>query len=230
MNRSLDVATSLLASIARLGAGMSARGRGTRPEKPLVLYEFEACPFCRKAREALTYFDLDADVYPCPRGSRYRAIVQEKGGKTQFPFLVDPNTGRSLYESDAIVRYLAETYGDGRVPLSLSLGPLTTTSAVLASAARPTRGRTARPAKEPRELLELWSFEASPYCRIAREALCELTIPYRLHNVGKGSEKRAAFQEMSGKMMVPYLADPNTGERMFESGDIVAYLEKTYAM
>jgi glutathione S-transferase len=229
MSRSLDVATSYLASIARLGAGMTAHGGGKRPEKPLALYEFEACPFCRKVREALTYFDLDADVYPCPRGSRHRATVQEKGGKAQFPYLVDPNTGRALYESDAIVRYLAETYGDGRVPLSLALGPLTMASASLASLSRASRGRRARPAKEPAQPLELWSFEASPYCRLAREALCELTIPYRLHNVGKGSVKREAFREMSGKMMVPYLIDPNTGARMFESADIVAYLEKTYA-
>jgi glutathione S-transferase len=29
-------------------------------------------------------------------------------------------------------------------------------------------------------------------------------------------------------MMVPYLADPNTGQEMFESADIVRYLEQTY--
>jgi glutathione S-transferase len=29
-------------------------------------------------------------------------------------------------------------------------------------------------------------------------------------------------------MMVPYLADPNTGREMFESADIVTYLERTY--
>jgi glutathione S-transferase len=29
-------------------------------------------------------------------------------------------------------------------------------------------------------------------------------------------------------MMVPYLADPNTGVEMFESADIVAYLDRTY--
>ena len=28
--------------------------------------------------------------------------------------------------------------------------------------------------------------------------------------------------------MVPYLVDPNTGTEMFESADIVAYVEKTY--
>ena len=42
---------------------------------------------------------------------RHRAAVRAAGGKEQFPFLVDENTGRTLYESDAIVRYLYETYG-----------------------------------------------------------------------------------------------------------------------
>jgi glutathione S-transferase len=31
-------------------------------------------------------------------------------------------------------------------------------------------------------------------------------------------------------MMVPYLVDPNTGRSMFESADIVAYLNETYAV
>ena len=63
---------------------------------------------------------------------------------------------------------------------------------------------------------------------IAREALCTLELPYRLHNVGKGSPGRAAFALRSGKMQVPYLADPNTKIELFESADIVAYLERSY--
>jgi glutathione S-transferase len=46
--------------------------------------------------------------------------------------------------------------------------------------------------------------------------------------VGKGSPRREAFVERSGKMMVPYLADPNTAVEMFESEDIVTYLDETY--
>jgi len=30
-------------------------------------------------------------------------------------------------------------------------------------------------------------------------------------------------------MRVPYLIDPNTGVQMFESAEIVAYLDRTYA-
>ncbi len=85
------------------------------------------------------------------------------------------------------------------------------------------------PSHAPEKPLELFSFETSPYCRIAREALCRLEIPYRLHNVGKGSRNRTDFVARSGKMMVPWIADPNTGKEMFESADIVRYLESTYA-
>jgi glutathione S-transferase len=230
MSRFVNVATSSFATLARLGAGIFAGEAGPRPEEPLELYEFEACPFCRKVREALTAFDLDAMIYPCPRGGpRYREEVQRRGGKAQFPYFVDPNTGAAMYESDDIIRYLADRYGRGKVPPSLSLGPLTTASSMTASIWRAGHGGSYRPAKAPAKPLELYSFEGSPFCRLAREALCELEIPYLLHNLGKRSAKRAAFQALSGKMMVPYLVDTNTGRSMFESADIVAYLNETYA-
>ena len=43
--------------------------------------------------------------------------VQAKGlsGKAQFPLLVDPNTGKQMLESDAIISYLWNEYGDGQV-------------------------------------------------------------------------------------------------------------------
>ena len=230
MNRAFDVTSSLLATMARLGQGAAVGRLGARPTKPLELYEFEACPFCRKVREALSILDLDAIVYPCPKGgTRFRAEVERRGGKQQFPYLVDVGVGVEMYESDDIVRHLWQRYGIGGPPLALSLGPLTDASAMLASAARLGAGASYRRAKPPHEPLELWSFEASPFCRIVREALCELEIPYLLHNVAKGSPRRESFVARSGKMMVPYLVDPNQNVAMFESADIVAYLERTYA-
>lgn len=229
MNRALDVATSTLASGFAWAAGLSVFRSAKAPEKPLELYEFESCPFCRKAREALTALDLDAVIYPCPPGgTRYRPAAVARGGKKQFPLLVDPNKDVLLYESDDIARYLAATYGDGTLPLSLKLGPLTDVRSFMASAVRPGVSRVV-PSKRPAERLELWSFEGSPYCRIVREALCRLELPYLLHNVAKGSPKREAFVARSGKMMVPYLVDPNTHSEMFESAAIVRYLEETYA-
>jgi glutathione S-transferase len=133
-----------------------------------------------------------------------------------------------MYESSDIVAYLYRTYGDGAPPLALRLGPLTAANSSLASAFRPTKGVRAVPSTAPKKPLELWSFEISPFSRIAREALCSLEIPYVLHNVAQNSPSRPAFIERSGKMQVPYLVDPNTGVEMFESADIVAYLHKTY--
>lgn len=229
MNRTLDVATSLAASIARLGGGLRVGPLGRRPKKRLALYEFEACPYCRKVREALSALDLDAMIYPCPKnGPRFRVEVTRRGGKAQFPFLVDPNTDTEMYESDDIVTYLFDQYGNGAVPLPLRLGPLTDVSSMVASAWRPALGARYQSAKQPEKPLELYSFEASPFCRIVRERLCALEIPYVLHNVAKHSPGRAAFIKRSGKMMVPYLVDPNTDTAMFESADIVSYLDRTY--
>jgi glutathione S-transferase len=228
MQRMLDVATSMFTTVSRLGAGVQAKTPQHRPAQLLELYEFESCPFCRKVRDALTELDLEAMIYPCPKGGAvYRDKAIALGGKAQFPYLVDPNTGTRMYESDDIVAYLFATYG-GRQPGMLLRGPLATASSALASAFRPTAGVKAKPARRPAKPLELWSFEASPFCRIAREALCELELPYVLHNVGKDGAGRAAFVARSGKMMVPYLYDPNTGREMFESAVIRDYLHTTY--
>jgi glutathione S-transferase len=231
MIRPLDVATSVFTTIGRLGSGARVGALGKRPERPLELYEFEACPFCRKVREALSILDLEVIVYPCPKGGpTWRPRVRAQGGKELFPYLVDPNTGRAMYESSDIVAYLFSEYGDGRVPAALGAGVLTDASSMLSGLWRLGAGSRYRHARVPEQLLELYSFEASPFCRIAREALSSLELAYRLHNVAQGSARREAFTARSGRMMVPWLADPNTGVEMFESADIVTYLEETYAL
>jgi glutathione S-transferase len=228
MQRTLDVASSIAATLARGAQGMRVRRLGPRPAQPLVLYEFESCPFCRKVREALTALDLDADIRPCPKGGqRFRPELVARGGKAQVPYLVDPNAGREMYESDAIVRHLFAEYG-AEPPPAVLLGSWAALSGSLSSALRFGLGTKAEPSRAPAQPLELWSFEASPFCRIVREKLCTLELPYRVHNVGKGSPRRAAFVERSGKMQVPYLLDPNTGAALFESDAIVAYLARVY--
>ncbi len=213
----------------RLGAGLFSGHQGPRPEQRIELWEFESCPFCRKVREALTALDLEALVHPCPKGGpRHRAEVVRRGGREHFPYMHDPNTGVAMYESKDIVRYLYEHYGNRPAPwwlatdVSVPLGSL-------ASALRIGNGLRYRRSTPPEQPLELWSFEASPFCRIAREALCELELTYVLHNVGKRSPSRRAFVARSGRMMVPWLYDPNTGREMFQSADIRDYLYATYA-
>ncbi len=40
---------------------------------------------------------------------------------------------------------------------------------------------------------------------------------------------RKKMMAETGRMQVPYLIDPNTGTRLYESADIVRYLRTTYA-
>jgi len=223
------IVSSTAASAVRFPLGSRVGPLGPRPDALLELYEYEACPFCRKVREALTMLDLDAMVRPTPRnGTRFRPAAGELGGKQQFPLLVDPNAGVKLYESDAIVKHLYAKYGQGQPPLGLRLGALGDATSGMASALRGFSGRAARASHAPARPLDLWSFELSPYCRRVREVMTELELPYVLHNVGRNSPRRPAFVARTGKMMVPYLEDPNTDTKLFESRDIVRYLETTY--
>ncbi len=229
--RFLDVSTAMAASAARPNFGNVHHERRKLPERPLELYEFELCPYCRIAREALSALSLDPIVYPCPKGGRlFREKVKREGGRYQFPYLVDSNTGISMYESADIVDYLFREYGDGRAPWFLKRRSFAVTTSMLASAFRPGRGRYAVASRQPETLLELYSYEGSPFCRIAREAFCELELPYRLHNVPRRSPDRQRYVSISGKMQVPYLLDPNTGAQMFESAEIRRYLYDNYAL
>ncbi|OAY42906.1 uncharacterized protein LOC110619977 [Manihot esculenta] len=203
---------------------------GPRPEKPIEIYEFESCPFCRKVREIVGVLDIDVLFYPCPKnGPTFRPKVVQMGGKQQFPYMVDPNTGTAMYESDDIIRYLVGKYGDGNVPFMLSLGLLTTLTEGFAMIGRMGKGSSYSPSKLPPKPLELWSYEGSPFCKIVRETLVELELPHIQRSCARGSSKRQVLYQKAGHFQVPYLEDPNTGVQMFESGDIIEYLKATYA-
>ena len=248
----LRTTSSTLASQIRGWQGTSAFWPArNQPQQPVVLYEFEACPFCRLVREALTEFDLDAEIRPCPKGGlRFRPQVEKAGGKQQFPYLEDPNTGASLYESGDIIAYLAKTYDAPRRPITRRLRPVHVLTGEVASLMRGLRGTRARASVTPELPLELFSFESSPFSRPVREVLCELELPYILRSTGKArledmgppwvrkklfpdlpiqGRNRTRLLERAGTVQVPYLIDPNTGVEMFESQDIIAYLERTYA-
>ncbi|MEM8497750.1 MAG: glutathione S-transferase N-terminal domain-containing protein [Pseudomonadota bacterium] len=246
----LNVLSSALATFVRPGLGISVEPAAKKPAKMLELYDMEGCPFCRITREALTELDIDAVVYPCPKkGTRFRPKVVEMGGKAQFPYLVDPNTGAQLYESVDTVAYLYETYAERPVPIKWRAESLQKIGSSLASALRPGLGLRLAESTMPDKMLVLYSFESSPFARLVREKLTELEIPYVLRNAGRttwrdwvppgvrdslGIESepellnRQELQQRAGKIAIPYLIDPNTGTELFESGAIVDYLEQTY--
>jgi glutaredoxin len=245
-----NMATSMIATLLRASNGIQSTPAVIKPKQTLQLYDIENCPYCRLVREVLTELDLDAEIYPCPKsGERFRPELVERGGKAQFPYLVDPNTGIEMYESLDIIAYLFETYGQREVPAKWKAGKLQTLGSMLASAPRVSRGMQACPGRAPEYLLELYSFESSPYARPVRELLCEMEIPYIVRNCGRtqleewilppirerlkiqpSSElgNRRVLQQTEGRVSIPYLYDPNTERGLFESSEILNYLRETY--
>lgn len=256
MNHQIKVIQALASSLLEGGRGMQGTAFPQQPEKPLQLYEFEGSPFCRRVREVLTLLNLDYEVYPCPKGGqKYRKIVQEKGGKQQFPFLVDENSGVALYESQDIIHYLFQHYGKtGKTPQKFSHYPQLPVVALAGTLVNGARGiwinKKIIDRAAPAELLELWGFEASPFTRVVRATLAELELPFIYHNVAKerwqdmgpavlrfkpgkyqalaGGKREKVMDVMGRDIQVPYLVDPNTGVKMFESAAIVKYLNKHY--
>ncbi|MEM6485197.1 MAG: glutathione S-transferase N-terminal domain-containing protein [Pseudomonadota bacterium] len=247
----LNLVGSLTATGLRAGVGIITQGARTQPAQLLELYEFEGCPHCRLVREVLTELDLDALIYPCPKGGRrFRPRVEARGGKAQFPYLVDPNNGVALYESADIIAYLFKTYGPGSPSLAWRFIELQRIGSIAATAVTLSRGSRARSSSAPEYPLELFSFESSPFARPVRETLCELELPYQLRSVGRAgagdwvppairratqmeatpsTRNRQRLKDIAGTVSVPYLVDPNTGQAMAESAEIVKYLESTYA-
>lgn len=83
----------------------------------LVLYELQGCPYCAKVRRALSELDLSYESRSVPSARSQRSEVQEVSGQSGVPVLVDRTNGvEGMPESDDIVAYLYEEYGDGESP------------------------------------------------------------------------------------------------------------------
>lgn len=201
-----------------------------RPQ-PIEIYEFEGCPFCRKVREAVSILSLKVLYKPCPKdGATFRKEIKETYGRdATFPFMVDPNTGTKMFESDDIISYLFGMYGDGVVPAQL-LGPAAPITAAIGLLPRFGKGSTVKPSNLPNEPLTLWAYEGSPFCKIVREELCELEIPHIQISTPRGSPYRQQMLDEIGRFQVPYLEDPNEGISLFESEAILEYIQKKYGI
>ena len=79
---------------------------------------------------------------------------------------------------------------------------------------------------QPEQMLELYQFEACPFCSQVREKLSDLGIDFIARQVDKNDRERV--EEVSGQTGVPVLVDPNTDTVMSESEDIVDYIDERY--
>lgn len=79
----------------------------------LVIYQYEACPFCVKVRRAMKRLGVKIELRDAARSAEFREELVKGGGKNQVPCLRIPEGGggfRWMYESGDIVRFL-----EGRV-------------------------------------------------------------------------------------------------------------------
>lgn len=205
-------------------------GARRRPAQLLELWDYEGCPHCRRVREGLSELDLDWVCHPSARGSALRSDTPDHRGRKWFPYLRDPNTGAAMRESEDILDYLHDTYGAGRPQAARLIAPLDRVGSWAATAIRPRGVFTRHGARaQPPERLELYQYEGCPYSRKVRERLHALCLEFVVRNVAKRSAGRPALVARGGTMQVPFLVDPNQGVALYESDDIIAYLDAVYA-
>jgi glutathione S-transferase len=79
----------------------------------LTLYELDGCPYCAKVKTKLGELGLEYESVMVPRSHGERTEVEAISGQTGVPVLVDEANGiEGMPESDDIVEYLNETYGN----------------------------------------------------------------------------------------------------------------------
>jgi len=218
----------------------SVLDKAKRPVKPLILYQYDASPFCKRVRETINVLDLTVEYRPCP-GARQGAFSDElfeKTGRRTVPFLMDPNTGLEIFESGDQIEYLVATYGpptsefDRKALWPITFGPFSIVTSTIVAMLRGFPGRerqsNARPDNERMQPLELWGYECSPFVRPVREKLDTLCLPHIMVSCSRGSANRDRMIAKTGRFQVPYLVDPNTGLELFESTEIVKYLDAVY--
>ena len=128
-----NLKTSILATASRGTSGMFAIP-SVAARKPLELYSFEGSPYVRLVRELLCELEISyivrnvgktagtfADFFPpilrhnkmknYMPGTENRRKFLERAGLVMVPYIVDPNTRTSMWQTGDIQEYLRNTYG-----------------------------------------------------------------------------------------------------------------------
>ena len=139
----VSLATSLQRSLGSTYTKLAQKTK-RNPTPRLILFDYEASPYCRRVRQALTDLELSAVVLPCPRSTlfvegavtprhRFRQDAAEMskqlGIPLRFPMLVDTTNEAddvAVAESKHIIVYLWKKYGTaeaaGAVEASVKAG------------------------------------------------------------------------------------------------------------
>ncbi|WP_159650594.1 glutaredoxin family protein [Vibrio atypicus] len=86
-------------------------------------------------------------------------------------------------------------------------------------------------ADEKAQSMALYQFEACPFCVKVRRAMKRQSVNIELRDAKNDQQHRAELEAGGGRIKVPCLRIEKDGqvEWMYESSDIVTYLEKEFA-
>jgi len=81
-------------------------------------------------------------------------------------------------------------------------------------------------------MIELYLSDTCPYCTRVHQFMEVNDVPYVTKPVLRGMFTDSGFGEelrkRGGKVQVPYLVDPERDVEMYESEDIIAYIQEHY--
>ena len=79
-------------------------------------------------------------------------------------------------------------------------------------------------------MIQLYFDPACPFCQRVLDHLERHEIPYGKKQISlrEDTETRRELVALGGRSQVPFLHDPERDVRMYESADIVAYVDRHY--
>lgn len=80
----------------------------------LTLYIKPGCSYCAKVLAEGAVMGIEFDTRNVADPGVTEELV-ERGGRPVTPFLIDDETGRSMYGSNEIIAYLHERFKEGQV-------------------------------------------------------------------------------------------------------------------
>lgn len=144
-------------------------------------------------------------------------------GKRTIPYLVDSN-GMFNFKGPGgkeIIDHLFDAYGPGKDSKERA-------KFKGSGAGSSQLNRYARVDNSKMKPIVLYGWEGASACKPVRAKLNELGLAHTFITCASGSRNRQSLESRTKTFQVPYIEDPNTNVKMFESKEIVAYLQKVY--
>ena len=116
--------------------------------------------------------------------------------------------------------------------LRVGLGQLVVLADALTRPAKQQRTAEAQAAVDQAAAnLSLYQFHGCPFCVKTRRAMHRLNVPVELRDASNDNVHRQALLEQGGRIKVPCLRIDEGGQTtwMYESNDIIAYLQRRFA-